>query len=210
MSDLHTHLTYVDAMKLDLPEINQEGVVVTKFEVSEEDAKWSRIRALSDGRGRISAGTYTKLGIDGALWMSDTPDEMRDHSMPFYQAQRRGGRVLINGLGAGMVLGAMLKLNDVEHIDVVETDERIVRLLGREYADPRVTIHYDDAFEIQWPVGTHWDVVWHDIWLDLTEDNLPEMHRLHRKYGRRAEWQGSWGREFLEYQKSRYRGFGGF
>jgi len=136
--------------------------------------------------------------IDGKLWMSDTPDEKRDHSHVFYRAQRVGGRILINGLGAGMVLGALLKLENVTHIDVVELDERIIKHIGPHYDDPRVTIHHADAYEIQWPVGTRWDIVWHDIWLNLSGDNLPLMHKLHRRYGRRTDWQASWGREFLE------------
>jgi hypothetical protein len=30
-------------------------------------------------------------------------------------------------------------------------------------------------------------------------DNLEDMHKLHRRFGRRADWQGSWGRSFLEH-----------
>lgn len=207
MGDTMTYLRYDEAMTLDLPEIDQDGVKVVKFEIDEAQSRFAGLRAaIGFGRGAIRPGTYTKVLIDGKLWMSDTPDEKRDHSQVFYEAQRRGGRVLINGLGAGMVLGAMLKLNDVEHIDVVENDERIIRLIGPHYADPRVTIHHDDAYDIQWPVGTRWNVVWHDIWLDLTSDNLEGMHKLHRKYGRRADWQASWGREFLEYQNRRSGG----
>jgi hypothetical protein len=39
--------------------------------------------------------------------------------------------------------------------------------------------------------------VWHDIWLDLCTDNLEGMGKLHRKYGRRTDWQGSWEKDRL-------------
>lgn len=37
------------------------------------------------------------------------------------------------------------------------------------------------------------------IWPEIVTTNLPEMTRLHRKYGRRVGWQGSWCREQLQY-----------
>jgi hypothetical protein len=86
-------------------------------------------------------------------------------------------------------------LDTVDHVDVVERDPRIVRTVGRwlqsEYGD-RVTIHRGNALTIQWPRGTKWSVVWHDIWPTIASDNLVEMEKLHRKYGNRCRWQGSW------------------
>lgn len=40
------------------------------------------------------------------------------------------------------------------------------------------------------------DAVWHDVWDELCTDNLPQMHRLHR----RSDWRGSRSRSFLEYR----------
>jgi len=188
-------LSLYEAMKVDLPEIDADGVRVRKFEIDAATARMSHLRAaIGGGRGRIEAGWYTRIDVDGTLWMSDTPDEIRDHSYPYWEAQRRGGRVLVNGLGLGMVVGALLKLENVEHIDVVELDPRIAEHVGQHYAGERCTIHVGNAYEMKWPVGTRWTVAWHDIWPDITGDNLPGMHRLHRMYGRRTDWQGSWAR----------------
>jgi hypothetical protein len=49
--------------------------------------------------------------------------------------------------------------------------------------------------------GERYGMVWHDIWDSFCGDNLPEMTRLKRKYGRRADWQGCWG----EWQCRRHR-----
>lgn len=183
--------------KVTLPEGELDGMKVERFTVDRDAARWSFL----GGRGRgVSPGTYTKLTCRGTFWMSDTPDEWRDHYPAVSRIRRpETKRVLINGLGIGMVLKAALACEHVEHVDVVEKDPRVVDLVGSHYqSDPRVTIHTDDAYTIKWPTGTTWDVAWHDIWPDLCTDNLPLMTKLHRRYGRRVGWQGSWGRSLLE------------
>jgi len=195
-------LSYTEAMKIDLPEGESNGVRVQKFEVSDSDAKLANMRAVfsTGGRGRIWPGTYTKLMRDNTLWMSDTPDEMHDHASAFWQAKGRGGRVLINGLGLGMVVQACLLLPNVEHVDVVEIDENVIKLVGPTYQErfgDRITIHHADAYEQRkkWPTGSRWNVAWHDIWPSISEDNLSGMATLKRSYGRRAAWQGAWAQE---------------
>jgi hypothetical protein len=189
----------LELLSVELPPIDQDGVLVSTITITEDQARHSRVRAIfNGGRGVIDPGEYTALFVDDVLWMSDTPDEKYDHYDPVAVAVRHGGRVLINGLGLGMVVGAMLKIPHVEHVDVVEHDKRIIDAIGPHYAGERCTIHHADAYTITWPVGSHWSVVWHDIWPSIGSDNLPEMGKLHRKYGRRADWQGSWARDLCE------------
>lgn len=182
----------------DLPEGSIDGLVVERFVVEPNNIESMRLSFT--GRG-CPAGTYTRILADNRLWMSDTPAEMHDHIMAAIEMTRPGvRRVLINGLGLGMVLRAALSNPDVEHIDVVEIDPRCVALVGAHYAtDPRVHLHTADAYEQckAWPAGSAWDVAWHDIWPDLCEDNLPLMARLNRSYARRTTWQGCWGKELL-------------
>jgi hypothetical protein len=198
MSDTITRIGYHEAMTIELPEIDADGVRVSRFEIGPPDVRSLLDMMSQGGRGRTKPGTYTRLDVDGRLWMSDTDDEKRDHAEPFWEAQRRGGRVLIHGLGLGMVVKAVLALPQVEHVDVVEIDPRVVKHVGPHYAGERCTIHLGDALTHQWPAGARWDVVWHDIWPTITGDNLPQMHRLHRRFGRRAGWQGSWARWHAE------------
>ena len=51
------------------------------------------------------------------------------------------------------------------------------------------------------------DAVWHDIWDEISDENLPEMHKLHRKYGQRANWHGSWARAECEMLRERAKNF---
>jgi len=140
--------------------------------------------------------------------MSDTPAEMTDHYSFVRQAK---GNVLINGLGIGMVLNAILK-NDspaskVEKVTVIEIDQDVIGLVGPHYLrDHRVEIVHADAFDYQPPKGVRYDAVWHDIWDTICTDNLDAMAMLHRKYGRRTDWQGSWCRN--ECLASRQRMYG--
>lgn len=182
-----------DAMTVDIPEGELDGLRIEKITVQSGD--FANFRAAMHARS-TREGTYTTLRLNGRLWMSDTDAERNDHLPPLWQIEKPSARhVLINGLGLGMVLKAALVFPHVEHVDVVEIDKRVVELVGAHYDDPRVTIHHADAYEQAkaWPCRTRWDVAWHDIWPDLCTDNLPDMARLHRSYGRRVRWQGSWG-----------------
>jgi len=178
--------------KVEVPE-GQSGVVrVVRFTVPEKS--WQNMRLAFDGRHCIP-GEYTKLTEGGRLWMSDTTAEWYDHFEAVSQIRRRGGRVLINGLGLGMVVKAALACENVEHVDVVESNEDVIKLVGPTYAGERCTIHHADAYgqAKAWSPGTRWTVAWHDIWIDINEDNLPSMAKLKRSYGRRVDWQGCWG-----------------
>jgi hypothetical protein len=174
---------------------------IERFEVTKHDAMMGTISAMQHGRGAISPGIYTRLRhAKRGIVMSDTPDEMRDHYSIVCNAK---DHVLLNGLGIGMVLAAVLKRVSVQRVTVIEKDADVIALAGPHYAaDKRVEIICADAFEWQPPKGTRYGAAWHDIWDDLCGDNLPEMTKLKRKYGRRVDWQGCWG----EYYIRRYAG----
>lgn len=185
----------------DIPEGSLGDWQVRRFTVSPEDEKFQRLRAIasSSSRGRwVPTGTYTGLYHRFEIVMSDTPDEIRDHYDPIYQAR---GRCLVNGLGLGVVVNAMLQRPEVEHVTVIEIAAEVIELVGRhwkaKYGD-RLEIVHADAFAWKPPQGIRYDVVWHDIWPHISSDNLGAMTRLHRKYGRRCDWQGSWARELCK------------
>jgi hypothetical protein len=198
-----TKRVWSDEYKVDLPEGEHGRAKIQRFEIDPKSI-WA-MRMNLEGRG-ARGGVYTRLTIGGQLWMSDTEAEIRDHLDAILEISRRGGRVLINGLGLGMVVKAALACENVEHVDVIESDPDVLALVGPHYASERCTIHEADAMQMKWPVGSRWTVAWHDIWLHMSEDNLPEMARLHRSYGRRVDWQGSWGRERIEAERRRSSG----
>lgn len=201
--------------KVDLPEGESGPWKVERFTVFEKDEEWGRMRAVissSSGGRFVPTGTYTGLKRKGFGWkMSDTPNEIRDHSEAIQKARRLSGNGhpahLINGLGLGMVVAAMLE-DGAEKVIAVEKSSDVIALvaptLQKRYGD-RFEVKQADALEYRPPVGKRYGVVWHDIWDDICSDNLPEMHKLHRKYGRRCEWQGSWARWQCEQQLKQSR-----
>lgn len=190
-----------DSMVLDLPEGSHGTCEIRRFHIG-ADHLGNMLESIKTGRGTRN-GTYTGLYRSSHLWMSDTDAEAADHYDAARQIDRRGGRILIGGLGLGMILRAALLTPTVTHVDVVEIDEDVVALVGPHYQamaaehGKTLTIHHADLYAIKWPAGTRWDVAWFDIWPDLCTDNLDEMTKLRRSYGRRTDWQECWGRQLL-------------
>lgn len=199
----------MDAMAVDLPEGEADGLRIQRFEIGPNDPGNLRERIRGSGR-QTREGTYTRLILNGQLWMSDTDAERRDHMLVLREAERvEARRVLINGLGLGMVIKGLLSFEHVEHVDVVERDQRVADLVGPHYTQTgRVAVHIGDAYEQcrRWPRGTRWDVGWSDIWADVSTDDLPDMARLNRSYGRRCGWHACWGQELI-IRESRRRGW---
>jgi len=188
-------MTTWEDFKVDLPLGKHGDVAIGRINIfpnSGPDIMY-RLEQQVGVRGRsCPAGQYTALYRNGELWMSDTRAEIRDQEGCFRQVRRRGGRILVNGLGLGMFVKACLALPNVTHVDVVDIDPDVVALIGPHYESERCTIHLADAYEIQWPVGSHWTVAWHDIWQTIGTANGPEITRLKRKYGSRADYQEAW------------------
>ena len=206
MSDLLTRLWDEGGRRI--PEGQAGRLKVEKVRVTaEEEAQYARIAALAGETRYDRAGEYTTLTVDGEVWMSNTPDEREDHRECFEQAQRLGGRCLVHGLGLGLIVHALLALPNVEHVDVVEFDRDVIRLVEMAFvgdiAAGRLTVHVEDCLLKVWPEDARWQVVWHDIWLPLTEANLAEMELLHDMFRDRCVWQGSWGFERLLEQRAR-------
>lgn len=206
-------MSLYNAMAVTVPEGTHGRVTIKQFTVTALDSALDSLR----GRGThalraVAPGTYTGLYIDGEIWMSDTYSERNDHFAALAQARdTEAKRVLVNGLGLGMAVNALLTLKHVEHIDVVEHDADVIALSAAHYAalaaslGKTVTVHHADAFAIEWPSRTRWDLAWHDIWQSLDTSNLPEMTKLHRKYRSRVTWQESWCRSVLQAERRRER-----
>jgi len=172
---------------------------VEEMNLSEENVKLHNLYAAMHGDYRfVPAGNYKRLTYKNSVIMSNTPAECDDF-LYFVNCYETKGNILINGLGLGVLLTALLEKPDVEHVTVIEISEDVIKLVGPTFAgDPRVTIIHADAFIWKLPKGVRYNAVWHDIWPTICEDNLPEMTKLHRKYGKRCDYQESWCRELCK------------
>jgi len=178
---------------IDVPDGEKGNWRVETFKVIGNELRLFNLRAAFQGNeGYMSPGTYKKLTRNGQIIMSNTPAEIRDH-VSFISQAKKGGHILINGLGLGVALKAILESQKVLSVTVVEKSEDVIALVAKHYeTDSRVNIVHADAFSFCPPKGRRYAAVWHDIWDSICSDNIPEMTKLHRKYERRTDWQGSW------------------
>lgn len=212
--------SWIDQYKVDVPEGEKGPWRVEKFEIKADDPEMFIFNLQAGSRG-VRPGHYTRLMRGSTVVMSDTYAEIRDHIGAIQQIGRPDTRsVLIHGLGLGMVLQAALKCPHVERVDVVEISQDVIDLVGPHYARmaerldqrgrvmagerrERLKIWHGNAYDFEFTPGLRWDVAWHDIWDDISADNLDGMARLNRRYGHRVNWQGCWGQ--AEARESRRR-----
>ncbi len=145
---------------------------------------------------------YTQLCYSNRVVMTDVPFELETHREPVIEAKRRaphggpgGIDVLINGLGLGLIVQAMLSIRGVRRITVVEKSSDVILLVAPHYMrehGSRLEVHLADAYSWQPPAGTRYGVVWHDVWPAMHADNQAGMRLLEGRYGGLCDWQGSW------------------
>lgn len=195
-----------------VPEGEKGGAKITHFEVSKEDASFTRIRAFQHPGAYVPPGRYAKLKVDGELMMTDTQMEQRSNYGIVLEAR---GDVLIAGLGIGMVLVPVLKNPKVKNVLVVEKSQDVIDLVEppirralSQRAAKKLTVLQADIFEWQPEKGRKWDVLYFDIWANICTDNLDEISKLHRKFARRKNkggWMESWQQELLRHRRRQER-----
>ena len=145
------------------------------------------------GCSTMTVLTYMSMAtahLYGDTVMEDSLRELSRH-LPILIAAK--GRILITGLGLGCVVRGLLCKPEVEHVDVVEIDKSILRVIGIEFEDnPRVTLHHYDAFEFPILSKDRWDYAWHDLYhessFELTKMHTSLMHRFCKNVGKQGAW----------------------
>lgn len=177
---------------------------ISTFTVTNDDLLMHNLRAWRDNGGltAMKPGTFKRLTHKNrGVVMSNTRMEVNTAYECYVGAT---GRVLINGLGLGMVLEGVLSKPDVTYVRVIELEQDVIDLVGPHFAhDPRVEIVCADAYKYKPEKDAKFDYVWHDIWDDLSSDNFPKMATLNRKYAKKATKQGTWSRDEVRRQERR-------
>lgn len=163
-----------------------------RFTVTPQGAKMHNLSEIFNGRNRfILAGEYWGLFRNGKVIMSNTPSEIDDH---WKFIRKASGKVLVGGLGLGMVLKCLLDKKSVTKVTVVEKSPDVIKLVASAYTDdPRVEIVNADIF--QYKPTERYDCAWFDIWDDINGDEYSEMKKLHRRYAHYVGWSDSWLRK---------------
>jgi spermidine synthase len=149
-------------------------------------------------------GKYAVLKINGTTVMSDTGMERITNQDVVDKAR---GQVLIAGLGLGMILHPIAAKASVQKILVVEQSADVIKLI-EPTLPANITLVCVDIFDWK-PFDWKWDTIYFDIWPDISQDNLAEMSKLHRKFRSKLApggWMGSWCRKHLQAQRRRIKG----
>lgn len=101
----------------------------------------------------------TNLEIDGEIWMVDDPlhwigmQRLAEHSE---------GRVLVGGLGLGLVIHALDKNPKVKEVDVAEINKDVIDLIKPLIPMRKVKIHNRNVLEM---ASDRYDTVILDLWV---------------------------------------------
>lgn len=172
---------------------------IERFEVSKFSERLYNMRA--DYMMSIREGTYCKLYVDGELMMSDTPMERRTN-LDFIN--NANGRVLIAGLGLGLIIQNIIEKESVTEVIVIEKYQDVIDLVLPKIQHPKLKVICADIFEYNVDKKEKYDVIYFDIWADITTDNLTEMKTLSNKFKRSLNkdnsrcWMNSWLKDFLQ------------
>jgi hypothetical protein len=190
----------LEPYKVSLPARRRGRASVSRYTVTHKRAdeiNW-RIVLHDEDRAWAYPGRYTGLTVDGIMVMSDEAKEITDH-IPFIE--KATGRILVTGLGIGMVLQALLCKPEVEHVTVVELSADVLALVSPHYltmfGGERMSLVNDSAFDWRPPTGSRFDYAWHDIWPIAFGAYWPEHERLFDRYSAFATEQDSWRGEWM-------------
>lgn len=165
-----------------MTEILNEGKIrdfsLQKFVIDENN-----YRAII--RDRIYPGTYIRLMHKDEVMMSNTNME-KDTNAEF--VRKAHGKVLIGGLGLGMILLAIQDKPEVESIVVVEKHKEVIDLVGSQLPlNSKVKIINEDVFD--YCPKDEFNCIYMDIWNWINQDiYINEMRVLLDKYTERLNF----------------------
>lgn len=193
-----------------IPEGQQGSIRIEHYDVSPEDSKFTMLRQVfNHSRDEfVPPGRYIRLRVNGQVMMSNTSMEVRSNARFVRQAH---GRVLIAGLGLGMILQGILPKPEVKDVTVIESSADVIALVEPYIRHAKLSVIHDDIFILKPRRGERWNSIYFDIWPTICLDNLDEIVRLHRRFGRYLDRQDpqhvmdSWQRTALMAQQRRGR-----
>lgn len=149
--------------------------------------------------------TYMRLFINKRVFMSNTAAEVRDaygFLNELYKTQTRS--VVITGAGLGVITHIVRQAQFVDRVWVIENNKEVATLSARAFEDdPKVVVVEGDAFDPPaMAMFAENCAIWHDIWPDISPENLPEMRKLRKLWSLIAGFQKCWAEDVCEYMES--------
>lgn len=165
-------------MYKDMTKILKDGKVgnfeLSHFEIGKDD-----MYAMLHG---IPSGKFIRLTNRGEVVMSDTSMEKRTNANFVRNAH---GKVLIGGLGIGLILLAIQDKEEVEQITVVEKNKEVIELVGKQLPlNSKVSIVNDDVFTYKplFKYNTIYMDIWNYINKDVYKEEMKPLISRYRRY----------------------------
>jgi len=194
------------AMSKIIPEGKSGEWSIEYYTPSEFEVRLEKLHSSLDGIGYLDTylvqATYCVLRHNKHPVMSDT---YRERVTQAHIIDKAHGNVLIAGLGIGLVLPPLCANPRVTSVTVLELEQDVINLVAPYHKHPKLKILHADVFEWRPSYSqvdnAKYDVIYFDIWPDISGDNWPDMCRLHRTFGRhlnrynKEAFMDSWCRE---------------
>lgn len=146
----------------------------------------SNVGIFSEGRG-------VALTIDGEVWMSNGPGEMKECS-PI--EENAVGDVLIFGLGMGAIIYPMLFNPDITSITIIEINSEVIDLVRPHLliADREKKLHVVNMSAYDFEPHMSYDAIWVDIDKFYSDAKLngPGLVKKFKPYLNDGGWIGAW------------------
>lgn len=196
--------TFCASMHKILKEREEENFEISRRIATKKDVKHEKMRAMfSRSYGEMDdfkEGTYTilstKKGYSNTV-MSDTPMEIRTNMNFLYQAH---GNILIGGLGLGIMLKILEKMDNIKSVTVIEKNQEVMDLVLDQLNLPdNFKVIQSDIFEYK--PKEKFDTIYFDIWTNICGDNWDEIKKLRKQFKPSLDltkenwWIGSWRQE---------------
>lgn len=155
----------------------------------------SRIRAALCGQSLV-ATKYTRLLIDGQLWMTDAEFEHRTNSWVYTAT----GDVLIGGLGLGFVLPLLLVNKSVSSVTVLELSPDVIHLVAPQLKHKKLSVIQADVLTWEADKGTKYNCIFLDIWPNVPNGDdrkaIIDLKLRYRRFQRTGGWTRAWCEDF--------------
>lgn len=189
---------------LKVGEVKEKGLArLSCFEFKRENDPLSYMRMAMDGMA-VRDGKYMRLSVAGQLMMTDTDMEKRSNQE---FCQRSNGRVLVAGLGIGLIIhniwGKLIS-GEVSELIIVEKYQDTIDLISPYFQHPNIKYICHDIFDYKPLKEERFDTIYFDIWPEICIDNLGEIRSLHNSFknkinrGNPKSWMNSWMKEALQ------------
>lgn len=115
---------------------------------------------------------WHELTQGGGVWTTDYPIERYQQEKLI---QNFSGRVLVTGLGVGMIARLLSLKPKVTNVVIVERSQEVIDLVAPYICDAKVSVVKMDAFDYLETTDDKFDYAFHDIWQGDGENTLVKM-----------------------------------